>query len=49
MARHAAAGLRYLEQRKIIHRDIALRNLLVTQYGRDGKFFVKVRLVCLKD
>jgi serine/threonine protein kinase len=53
MARHAAAGMRYLEQQKIIHRDIALRNLLVTQYGQEGRYFVKVRriqieLICQK-
>ncbi len=42
MAKHAAAGLRYLEQQKIIHRDLALRNLLVTVYGQDAKYLVKV-------
>src|SRR5690349_4609721 len=45
-ARHAAAGMRYLEEQKIIHRDIALRNILVT-YGSDGKYFVKVWCIVL--
>jgi len=42
MARHAAAGMRYLEKQNIIHRDVALRNLLVTLSGEDGKYLVKV-------
>jgi hypothetical protein len=42
MARHAASGMRYLEQKKVLHRDVALRNLLVSDYGPDGKYFVKV-------
>jgi len=40
MLKHAAAGMRYLETRKVIHRDLALRNLLVT--GVENKFSVKV-------
>jgi len=31
MARQAATGMVYLESSKVIHRDLALRNILVTQ------------------
>jgi len=40
MAIGAASGLAYLESKNVIHRDIALRNLLVTR--ADGKYVVKV-------
>ena len=51
-AKHAAAGMRYLERMKIIHRDIALRNMLVTD--KDGKLLVKIcdfgmRYICKLD
>lgn len=42
MARHAAAGMKYLEFRRIVHRDIALRNLLVTLHEEENKYLVKV-------
>jgi serine/threonine protein kinase len=34
--------MQYLESQKIIHRDLALRNLLVTSGGDDLKYLVKV-------
>jgi len=39
LAKHAAAGMCYISQLRIIHRDIALRNILVfmTQYGYIAK------------
>ena len=39
-AKHAAAGMSYLEGKKIIHRDLALRNLLVTM--DNNKYVVKI-------
>ena len=41
-ARHAAAGMKYLEEQKIIHRDLALRNILTSTTGSDGKYLSKV-------
>jgi serine/threonine protein kinase len=35
-----AAGMNYLESKKIVHRDIGARNLLVTE--SDGRYVVKV-------
>ena len=40
MAIHSITGMIYLEQNNIIHRDLALRNLLVTKVN--DKFTVKV-------
>lgn len=40
-AKHAAAGMVYLEECDIVHRDLALRNLLVGSHGLD-KYTVKV-------
>jgi serine/threonine protein kinase len=40
MAQQAASGMIYLEENSIIHRDFALRNLLVNK--TDGKYTVKV-------
>jgi serine/threonine protein kinase len=41
MARQSAAALRYFEEVSIIHRDLALRNLLVTK-GGDENYLVKI-------
>ena len=41
MAKGAAAGMKYLEALKYIHRDLALRNLLVSK-DENNKFIVKV-------
>jgi serine/threonine protein kinase len=43
ISRDAAAGMSYLEEKKIVHRDLALRNLLA-DHGTVGKdrFIVKV-------
>lgn len=38
---HIIAGMRYLEWRKVVHRDLALRNLLVSVSG-DHKYMIKV-------
>lgn len=40
MSLQAAAGMNYLSKNKMVHRDLALRNLLVTY--TDGKYTVKV-------
>ena len=40
MIRQAAAGMSYLHSVNIIHRDLALRNLLVT--SSDNKYTIKV-------
>jgi len=40
MAKQAAAGMYHLEASRIIHRDVALRNLLVAQ--EDGRYIVKI-------
>lgn len=40
MCKDAAAGMNFLESKKIIHRDLALRNLLLINV--DGKFRVKI-------
>ncbi len=38
--RDAAAGMKYLESKKIVHRDLSARNLLVKR--EDGRDIVKV-------
>jgi serine/threonine protein kinase len=39
-AAHTISGMHYLEQNNVIHRDLSLRNLLVSKV--DGKYIVKV-------
>ncbi len=41
MCEQAAAAMRYLEDMRVIHRDLALRNLLVTS-GQKGQHIVKL-------
>ena len=40
MGKLAAAGMEYLEKNDMVHRDLALRNLLVSKSG--DKFVVKI-------
>jgi len=43
MAKDAAAGMLYLNQQSIVHRDLALRNLLVASTGNPGtKYIIKI-------
>ena len=44
LARQAAAGMTYLSERKIVHRDLSLRNLLVTQNSEQSKFKYELRV-----
>ena len=41
-AKHTAVGMGYLESKHVVHRDLALRNLLVTTQGEEEKYLVKV-------
>ncbi len=41
MVKHILSGMKYLVEHKIVHRDLALRNLLVAQ-NLEGKYIVKV-------
>src|SRR2546430_1696931 len=42
IAKQAAGGMAFLEQQSIVHRDLALRNLLAAKLGGNDKFLVKV-------
>jgi len=43
MTKDAAEGMNYLSKQKIVHGDLALRNLLVTSTGtEDSKYIIKV-------
>jgi serine/threonine protein kinase len=41
-AKQTATGMQYLESQKIIHRDLALRNLLITDQTGTEKYLVKI-------
>jgi serine/threonine protein kinase len=41
-AMQAASGMAYLEAKNVLHRDLALRNLLVTSGDFPHKYVVKV-------
>lgn len=48
MAKHTAAGMLHLEEKKMVHGDLALRNLLVGTFGDSGRYVVKISdFVCL--
>jgi serine/threonine protein kinase len=34
--------MKYLEANNVVHRDLALRNLLVTGGGEKGKYIIKI-------
>jgi len=42
MASQAAAGMVHLSSQNIIHRDLALRNVLVGTFGEDKKYIAKI-------
>ncbi len=44
MSLHVARGLAYLHSKKILHNDLAARNVLLTKNDRenDGKYLLKV-------
>ena len=37
-----ANGMIYISEKNIIHRDLALRNLLVTIQGENNKYLIKI-------